>query len=233
MFDQARKTSRLVVRYQAPWQHRAWIVLAVFRGRFDGGYNVWAAVQERRELQAQIESLNRDMAALRANVVGAETARQVDSKSYNDVERSLVALQAQVQQQNEELAFYRGIVAPEDGVGSLRVQRLEVFNGAATSHFQLRLVLMQSMRQERTATGGVKIEVVGSQGDQPARLSLTDLGVNARDGELAFSFKYFQKLDTEVTLPEGFQPTSIEVVVRAPHQGPLQQSFPWQVVNTG
>jgi len=131
------------------------------------------------------------------------------------------------------LAFYRGIVAPEDGVGGLRVQRVEVFNGTVAGHYILRLVLMQSMRQERTVSGGVRIEIVGSKEEQPVRLTLSELGANSRDGELVFSFRYFQKLETEVTLPVGFQPTTVEVAVRASQQAPQQQSFPWQVVNSG
>ena len=241
----SRKTGQLVVRYHAPWRRRVWLTLAVVGGvlafyatyewgRFDGGYNVLAMAQERRDYAAKIGALERDNAALRASVTGAETAREVEHKSYADVERGLNALQAQVQQQNEELAFYRGIVAPEDGIGGLRVQRLEIYNGAVAGHYVLRLVLMQSMRQERTVSGGVKIELVGTRAQQPARLSLPEMGAETRDsGELAFSFRYFQKLETEVALPEDFEPASVEVEVRSSRQSPLQQSFPWQVLSAG
>ncbi|MBC7983320.1 MAG: hypothetical protein H7Y02_05625 [Candidatus Obscuribacterales bacterium] len=246
MGEQApHKTGQLVVRYHAPRRSRVLWVLGVLScalalyltyewGRFDGGYSVLAMSQERRDYAAKIAALERDTASLRTNVAGAETAREVEHKSYANVEQSLSALQKQVQTQKEELAFYRGIVAPEDGVGGLRVQRLEVHNGSAVGHYVLRLVIMQSMRQESTISGGVKIELIGTRAQQPTRIGLSDLNAEVREsGELPFSFRYFQKLEAEVTVPQDFEPASVEVAVRSSRQPLLQQTFPWQVISAG
>jgi hypothetical protein len=239
------RTGQLVVRYHAPWRRRViwaasiigaalFVYLTYEWGRYDGGYSVLAMSQERRDYEARIQELERETAELRAKIASAETARDVEHKSYADVERGLSELQSQVQRQNEELAFYRGIVAPEDGVGGLRVQRLQVIGGGAPGHFVLRVVLMQSMRQENTISGGVKIEVVGTRAQQPARLSLSDLGAEVKDnGEWPFSFRYFQNLETEITVPPDFEPASVEVAVRSSRQQPFQQSFPWQVLSAG
>lgn len=239
------RTGRMVVRYHTPHRGRwLWVcgviggVIALYFtyewGRYDGGYSVLAMAQERRDYGAKIAALERSGATLRASVAGAETAREVEHKSYAAVEQSLAALQKQVQQQKEELAFYRGIVAPEDGVGGLRVQRLEIHAGGAPGHYTLRLVLMQSMRQENTISGGVKLELVGMRAQQQARLGLGALNAEIRDsGELPFSFRYFQKLETEVVLPTDFEPVTIEVAVRSSRQPVLQQSFPWLVMSAG
>jgi hypothetical protein len=239
------KTGQLVVRYHAPWRRRVIWALSVVGavlfvyltyewGRYDGGYSVLAMSQERRDYEAKIGTLDRELTTLRAKIANAETARDVEHKSYADVERGLGELQTQVQRQNEELAFYRGIVAPEDGVGGLRVQRLQVLTGGAEGHYVLRVVLMQSMRQENTISGGVKIELVGTRAKQPARLNLSDLGVEVRDsGEWPFSFRYFQNLETEIAVPADFEPVSVEVAVRSSRQSPFQQSFPWQVLSAG
>jgi hypothetical protein len=239
------RTGQLVVRYHAPWRRRViwglsivgaalFVYLTYEWGRYDGGYSVLAMSQERRDYEARIEELERESTAMRVKIANAETSRDVEHKSYADVERGLSELQSQVQRQNEELAFYRGIVAPEDGVGGLRVQRLQVLSGSAPGHYVLRVVLMQSMRQENTISGGVKIEVVGTRAQQPARLGLSDLGAEVRDnGEWPFSFRYFQNLETEISVPADFEPVSIEVAVRSSRQSPIQQSFPWQVASAG
>jgi hypothetical protein len=239
------KSGQLVVRYHAPWRRRViwaltivgavlFIYLTYEWGRYDGGYSVLAMSQERRDYEAKIVELERETAELRAKIANTETARDVEHKSYANVERGLSDLQSQVQRQNEELAFYRGIVAPEDGVGGLRVQRLQVSSGGAPGHYVLRVVLMQSMRQENTVSGGVKIELVGTRAQQPARLALSDLGVDVKEnGEWAFSFRYFQNLETEIAVPADFEPASIEVAVRSSRQSPFQQSFPWQVLSAG
>ena len=64
------------------------------------------------------------------------------------MEKNLADLQAQVLRHREELTFYRGIVSPEDGIGGLRIQSFNVMAGAAERHYRVRLVLVQSMRQD-------------------------------------------------------------------------------------
>jgi hypothetical protein len=60
-------------------------------------------------------------------------------------------------------------------------------------------------------------------------LSLTDLG-HTGTYPLSFRFRYFQDLDGEVLLPEGFQP--VRVTVTATPQGgrnEVERSFDWLV----
>ncbi len=239
------RPGQLVVRYHAPWRRRLILIGAALGaivvvygtyewGRFDGGYSVFATAQERRDHAAQVKALQAENAELRGKVTTAEMAQSVERKSYSDVETTLHDLQAQVQHQREELAFYRGIVSPEDGVGGLRIQRLDVLGGGAERHYKLRLVLMQSMRQDTTVTGSFSVEFEGARDKQPVRLSLAEAGGQVRDsGDVAFSFRYFQSIEREVTLPEGFEPSAVNVEVRSSRQPPLRQSFPWQVITAG
>jgi hypothetical protein len=239
------KPGRMVVRYHAPWRRRAMLVGAVVGafvllygtyefGRFDGGYNVVAMAQERRDRAAEIDVLKEENAALHTKVTGAETARSVEHQSYADVERTLGDLQAQVQKQRDELAFYRGIVSPEDGVGGLRIQRMDVLPDAGAGRYKLRLVLMQSMRQDAVIAGSVKIELEGSRNKQPVRLTLAEVGGQTREaGDVAFSFRYFQNIEQDIALPADFEPTAIDVEVKSTRQQPLHQSFPWAVRTAG
>jgi hypothetical protein len=203
-------------------------------GRFDGGYNVVAMAQERRDKASEIEVLREENAALRTKVTGAETSRSVEHQSYADVERTLGDLQSQVQKQRDELAFYRGIVSPEDGVGGLRIQRMDVLPDAGDGRYKLRLVLMQSMRQDAVIAGSVKIELEGSRNKQPVRLTLAEVGGQTREaGDVAFSFRYFQNIEQDIALPADFEPTAIDVEVKSTRQQPLHQSFPWAVRTAG
>jgi len=103
----AIRTGRLVVRYQSPWRRRSVAIGALIGsllllygvyewGRFEGGYSKSAEIQQRRELTAKIEALEDANAKLRAEVAAANLARDIDRKSYADVEKTLADLQAQV-----------------------------------------------------------------------------------------------------------------------------------------
>ncbi|MFO7305599.1 MAG: hypothetical protein C0P74_008780 [Gammaproteobacteria bacterium] len=235
------RTGRLVVRYHAPWRRRAIavgsivglvvLVLGAFEfGRYRSGYNKLAEIQLRRELTATIERLEKENEKLRQAIAAAELAREVDRKAYADVEKNLAELQAQILKQQEELTFYRGIVSPEDGIGGLRIQRFQVLPGAGEQHFRLRLVLVQSMRQETVVSGSVRIAIEGVLDNKPLQLSLADTRTERAGGaELPFRFRYFQNVEQDIELPPGFEPRAVNVEVRSAKLAPLRESFPWQV----
>ena len=77
----------------------------------------------------------------------------------------------------------------------------------------------------------VKVQVIvhGMDGDRPARHSVGEL-IGKPRAQLPFSFRYFQTIEQDVTLPEGFQPFEVEVQVRsAKLKFPMQERFPWKV----
>lgn len=241
----AMRTGRMVVRYHSPWRRRSVLVGAVLGaivlvygiyewGRFQGGYSRFAEIQQRRELASKIEALEDANAKLRADVAAAQLARDVDKKSYADVEKNLADLQAQVLKHREELTFYRGIVSPEDGIGGLRIQRFQVLEGGVDDHYRLRLVLVQSMRQDAVVSGSVIIEIEGVRDNKPVQLTLAEAGGETRaDGQVPFQFRYFQNLEQKITLPEGFEPKAVNVEVRSARLAPVRESFPWQVQAEG
>lgn len=204
-------------------------------GRFEGGYSKFAEIQHRRELAARIEALEEENERLRAEVASAELARSVDNKAYADVEKNLTDLQAQVLKHREQLTFYRGIVSPEDGIGGLRIQRFQVLPGATQRQYRLRLVLVQSMRQETVVSGAVIVQIEGVRDNRPLQLALPQAGVTTAraDGQLPFQFRYFQNLEQDIVLPEGFEPRAVNVEVRSARLDPVRESYPWQVQTEG
>jgi len=239
------RTGQLVIRRHAPWRRGllggvglvlgALVLYGMYEwGRYSAGHNQLEAVMARRELESRIEGLEREKEELRGQIAAVDTTRDVDRQSYADVERTLGELQAQVLRQSEELTFYRGIVAPADGIGGLRIQRLEVLPGGSERHFRLRVVLVQAMRQDAVVAGSVSIDIEGAQDENPTTLSLTELGGAAADsGHLPFSFRYFQNIEQDVMLPEGFAPLAVNVEVRSGRQPAVRQAFPWQVRTAG
>jgi len=241
----AMRTGRMVVRYHSPWRRRSVLVAALFAGlillygiyelgRYRGGFSKVAEIQQRRELGAQIEALEDANAKLRAEVAAAQLARDVDRKSYADVEKTLADLQAQVLKHREELTFYRGIVSPEDGIGGLRIQRFQVLSDGADNHYRLRLVLVQSMRQDAVVSGSVDVAIEGVRDNKPEQIALNDVDGEARGGgQVPFQFRYFQNLEQAIVLPEGFEPKAVNVEVRSSKGAPVRESFPWQVQAEG
>jgi hypothetical protein len=109
-----------------------------------------------------------------------------------------------------------------------------VLPGAAEHHYRLRLVLVQSMRQEAVVSGSVVVHLEGVRDNRPMQLPLAEAGSTARaDGHLPFQFRYFQNLEQDIVLPAGFEPRAVNVEVRSARLAPVRESYPWRVATEG
>ena len=204
-------------------------VFAYHRGQLSAGIDAAALALERRESTTKAARLEEENARLNAKVAELEMARQLDREAYGQVEKTLGDLQSQLSRQGDDLAFYRSIVSPADGVQGLRIHRFEVQPGSRPGEYQLKLTLIQSMRHESVAAGLAQLVIHGMQGERPARHTVGEL-LGRPQAQLPFSFRYFQTIEQAVVLPEGFQAFEVEVQVRSSKlRSPMQQSFPWKV----
>jgi hypothetical protein len=202
---------------------------AYHRGQVAAGLDLTRVTLERREMNQRIERLDAENAQLHARVAELEMARQIDREAYGQVERTLGDLQSQLSRQGEDLAFYRTIVSPADGIQGLRIQRFRVQPGAEPDQYLIKLTLIQAMRHETAVTGLARIVIHGMQDDRPVQYSVGEL-LGQPNAELPFSFRYFQVIEQSVTLPAGFQAYESEVSLRSSKlRFPVEQSFPWKV----
>ena len=200
-------------------------------GRYRGGYDGLRADREQRALIDELAELQQENTVLREEIALLSTARDVDSEAYERVESTLADLQSQIQMQKEELAFYRGIVAPADGSSGLKIQELSVTPGLAGREYRLRLVLvMASARHDRSVSGSVSLELEGARNGSPATYKLSEL-VGDSNAAIGFSFRYFQDFERELTLPAGFVPDRImvEVTPKGRSAKVIKQTFEWSV----
>lgn len=199
------------------------------RGQVTAGHDAEAAQRARQALEDRADRLERQNQKLNARVAELEMARRLDRDAYGQVERTLGDLQAQLARRGDDLAFYRSIVSPEDGVQGLRIQRFAVAPGGAPREFVLRLTLVQAMRHESNVSGLAQVTLNGLQGGRPAAYTVGQLTGRPR-AQLPFAFRYFQTVEQAVSLPVGFEPFGALVEVRSGRlRQPLQQSFPWKV----
>jgi hypothetical protein len=199
------------------------------RGQLSAGFDAAAVARERRSLEDQLARLEAENASLNAKVAELEMARRLDRDAYGQIERTLGDLQSRLARQGDDLAFYRSIVSPEDGVQGLRIQHFDVASGSRPREYRLKLTLIQAMRHESTVSGLAQVVIHGMQGGKPAQYSVGELLGRPR-AQLPFSFRYFQTVEQTIALPEGFEPFEVEVRVSSRKlRSPLQQSFPWKV----
>ena len=204
-----------------------WVVYEF--GQIRAGHNSFQAREEVGELARQLEKYAGQNDELRRQIALLETSRKIDEEAYRQVEQKLSGLQDQILTQREELAFYRGILADQET--GLRIQGLELLDGESRLTFNLRLVLAQAMRATKRISGSIDLRVEGERDGEPVVLTLADLGIEGeqRKALTTFSFRYFQNLEADLVLPEGFSPARLVVTLKpnGSKAEPEEKAFDW------
>ena len=198
-------------------------------GRIQANYNIVVAVEERQSYEDRIAGLENDIVGLKQEIALVETHREIDREAYKEVEASLTTLQAKIQEQTDAIAFYRGIVSPADGAAGLKVQDLKLTRGQDERAYNVRLVLVQSLKHDRKVTGDVNISIEGEHGGDTAIYQYAQLLRKDAEKGWPFSFRYFQDFDREIVLPDGFTPEKITIEVRSKTRSisSIEESYSW------
>jgi hypothetical protein len=218
------------------WVDRRWLVLAAVMA---GLCALWA-VYEAGSLftryawhrgESAMSPIVQQLHDTEAKLAAAEAARLVDRATYAEVERSVVELQAQLEEQRQELSFYRSIVRPDNGLFGIHIQRLQILAGTSARHYRVRLVLSRASRDNKPSAATADFVVFGIRGGRQITLPLAKIARGAHP--LNFSFRYFQEAETEIELPPDFLPQKVQVEVHAPQgPAPIRQSFGWRLEST-
>ncbi len=88
---------------------------------------------------------------------------------------------------------------------------------------------MQTGKPEKEVTGTVAVAIDGLARGKPVNLSFYQVSAS-RHGGLSYSFRYFQDYDEAVQLPQGFEPTRIELEIHAGKDAShgFRQAFLWK-----
>jgi hypothetical protein len=229
--------SRLIIRRHSP--RRTLIIAALAAviiallvasyelGQWRAGFNRAEHARLQTAYERDMETAGGEIGVYRDRLARLETASKVDREAYRRVEAELLELQTRISQQEEDLAFYRGIVSPAEGEAGLRVQQFELRGGPDTG-YNLRLVLAQALQNDKDVKGQVQLSVVGRQGGQAVTLGPGEI---AASGNQDFSFRYFQELRADFSLPEGFEPEQVLVSVRPRGRGRerVEATFDWRL----
>lgn len=237
-----RNANQMVVKVRHPW--RKWLVAALVvvgvplggwslfdYGRSRAGFDSAAAAKQQAELKEVVANLQVANESFRQEAVTKEQSKDIDRQAYAEISQNLVSLQEEILGLKEEVAFYRGIVAPENSSAGVRVQSLRVAANGQPRGFTYKLVLTQMDKDSKPAKGSVNILLQGIKDKAPAEFAVDQLA-GKDNAAYRFQFKYFDKSEGDIILPEAFMPTRVvvEVTTESPKRTRVESVYSWQEV---
>ena len=198
-------------------------------GRYRSGFDIIAVQQQRGEHAEQLDAMAAEIRQLREQKAILERSTQIEQEAYKQLEGTVTTLQDEMLELKGELAFYRGIISPSDAAKGLSVQSFNLYSRGAEGKYNYKLVLTQILNNTKIASGTVALVVEGQENGETQKYPLQQL--SKRNKELRFRFKYFQIIEGELDLPEGFSPSKVSITVkpRTRAHKQLSQSYDWVV----
>jgi hypothetical protein len=233
---------RLVVRTYGP--ARPWILYTILvllgvlllyvafeLGRYKAGYDAMQAAAEREMLQLQIGQLEQQLRETRVQLAAAQEGRVAEVRERSELARTIGELQAQVETEQQDVEFYRGVLAQpgQQATVIVGVQQFHIAPLPGTQRFALRFSLSRLQRPGEPINGTLGITVDGTRDGGPVSADLAQL--TGGKNELAFNFRYTIGIDQPVTLPADFKPDRVTIEIRPEHKptAPYRRTFAWSV----
>ncbi|BAJ00870.1 DUF6776 family protein [Shewanella violacea] len=178
-------------------------------------YNLWSDYNRPRQ-ENNTEQLGKltEQLNIQAQTLAARNLELALSRETNAKMQDLFAEQhGKEKDLLRELAFYRSIMAPESIADGVAIHGLEFPPGLLPNQYRLKLILTQLQKRKLSLKGRAEFSFIGLQDGKVVELSLGALTDNK---SLSFKFRYFQVLETAVTLPPSFKLSRIIAKVIVP-----------------
>lgn len=230
---------QLVIRHYQPWQRFRQVFLTLlafvavgaggyFSGVFDSRSNIQQLTGERDSLQGELLSGEREITRLTQRVGVLEKGGEVDRKATEGIRQTVKELKAQIATLEEEVTFYKGIMAPSNKDKGLRISKIAILP-AEKGQFKYSIMMTQVADNSSFIAGLAAVNFVGTQGGKKVILPLRDMDAGVADLGVKFRFRYFQEVTGNLTLPAQFVPEQVQVVLQSTGSKAqrVEQSIEW------
>ena len=156
-------------------------------------------------LENELQARSSELASRNLELVVAKEANDNMKKMFNDQ----LGREKQLQR---ELNFYRSVMAPENNAEGVAVYSAELLPGIEAGNQRLELTLIQLEKRKQLIKGRVEVSFIGTENGEAKTIGLKSL-INSTP---AFNFRYFQMLESEFALPDGFNLARVKVKVVVP-----------------
>ncbi len=155
-------------------------------------------------------------------------SQRVDGEANESLRQTIKSLRDQLSASQEEVLFYRQLMAPSEAQRGLRIEKLELTPGATDTEVRYRLLLTQVADRPDWINGVINVDIVGTSANEQVVLPLTEMS-QVDTYPLAFKLRYFQEFTGTLVIPDGMKPEQVVVSAAMAGKGAkrVQKTFSW------
>ncbi len=173
-----------------------------------------------QELRTQLDKLTQEASESKRELAKYQLNAQVDRQAGEDLRKRVMLLRDEKAALQRDVEVYR-ILTSKKSTNPMGIS-FGIFSvtALADNKSQFKLVVQKLAEGDDDFSGQLRALVVGQKDGSEAKISLHELVVNQVGAEpmpenIPLNFKFFQNIDTEIVLPEGFTPVRVELAVKS------------------
>ena len=222
MLNDAR--THLVIRSttDSPWKSRFMPVLVIvlfiatiasyFLGKYRAQVQWQNAVQALNLLEEEHSAVLRENTRLKEGFEfeKAKSARdlQIKRKAYDDVAQTLATSSKEIASLKENVRFYESIIEGDEKKQGLQIKTVSLHEDGTAGQYRYKVIVVNSNFGKNKSKGKLAIELEGMQDGELKTIKITGDKTGASSSLL---FKYFQRVDGLLIIPDEFNPQRIHV----------------------
>lgn len=182
-------------------------------------------------VQADLSAMDAALKAARGDLEMQRTRHEVDKHALELLRSEIAAEKLRTAELEEGLSFYRSMVVSDDTAKGLSLRKPELVPADEPGRVRYRFFVQQKDREYEVVEGRLSVEVFGIDGEREVSYPLAKLSKAFDEHAATLQFRYFQAIEGEMTLPEGFEPRGMKLSARArkPREMAVSEQFPWAV----
>jgi hypothetical protein len=188
--------------------------------------------RERDESRATLRRQGAELETLRQQVATLRRSDQISRDANRDLQAALAERDEEIAGLRADVAFYERLVGATSQRRGLSVHalRMQPQNGQAW-HFAS--TLTQNLNRGAVSHGRLTLAIEGTQGGRLRTLAWADLRQQPAAPGVEFSFRYFQQVEGDIVLPDGFEPVRVTVRLTPRGGAAIEESFTWREATGG
>lgn len=202
-----------------------------YLGQWQGTDGQTHAIIERNQLRAERAEHLAELERLRQQVVNLELAAEVDKQANESVRSEVRELKQHIAALEADIALYRGLMAPGEDERGISIGEMTVTATSVPGRYRYRIVVQQVATNHQVLNGSAQVEVVGRRDGGLLRVPLYQLSEEQETEDIRLRFRYFQNIEGELVIPEGFTPERLEVVAASTGSNAkrVEKRMDWQI----
>lgn len=225
MFNDARTSLEIRAAKDSRWKIRLMSVLVVvlfmtvIAAYVFGKYRAEVAWQQAIEaldvLESDFTAVALENEKLKESLAfeKAKSSRdlQIKRQAYDEVAQTLASTSREISSLRENIRFYESVIEGNENKQGLQIKTVSLQSDGTVGNYRYRVIIVNSDYGKQKSKGKLLIEVEGlMEGD--LKTIKVPTGSAGKDAQLLF--KYLQRVDGLVTIPEGFLPQRLHLTAR-------------------